>query len=81
MKTHGMSWKKLFIKLLYNISKIIMIRKVTDMNLEEFKKKMKEDGIDLVSDAEAKVIVGITNNDKHIRKQNILEKLCEKEGF
>lgn len=58
-----------------------MIRKVTDMNLEEFKKKMKEDGIDLVSDAEAKVIVGITNNDKHIRKQNILEKLCEKEGF
>ena len=38
------------------------------MNLEEFKKKMEEDGIDLVSDAEAKVIVGMTDSDKQVEK-------------
>lgn len=76
MKTHGKSWKKLFIKLLYNISKIIMIRKVTNMNLEEFKKKMEEDGIDLVSDAEAKVIVGMIDSDKQVEKLIAYSKLC-----
>ena len=46
------------------------------MNLEEFKKKMEEDGIDLVSDAEAKVIVGMIDSDKQVEKLIAYSKLC-----